>query len=90
VPQRADEVIKPCCGPAVNPRIEAPDKSYDPAQPQFRIPRKVVKGGSYLCAPNYCLRYRPAPGADDRHRHESHRHTLHRAEGKERLSVRGE
>jgi formylglycine-generating enzyme required for sulfatase activity len=24
------------------------------------IPRKVVKGGSYLCAPNYCLRYRPA------------------------------
>lgn len=25
-----------------------------------RIPRKVVKGGSHLCAPNYCLRYRPA------------------------------
>lgn len=24
------------------------------------IPRKVLKGGSYLCAPNYCLRYRPA------------------------------
>jgi formylglycine-generating enzyme required for sulfatase activity len=24
------------------------------------IPPKVVKGGSYLCAPNYCLRYRPA------------------------------
>jgi formylglycine-generating enzyme required for sulfatase activity len=24
------------------------------------IPRKVIKGGSYLCAPNYCLRYRPA------------------------------
>jgi len=21
---------------------------------------KVVKGGSHLCAPNYCLRYRPA------------------------------
>jgi sulfatase modifying factor 1 len=20
----------------------------------------VVKGGSHLCAPNYCLRYRPA------------------------------
>ncbi len=27
---------------------------------QFRIARKVVKGGSHLCAPNYCLRYRPA------------------------------
>jgi Sulfatase-modifying factor enzyme 1 len=32
----------------------------DPQQPHIRIPRKVVKGGSYLCAPNYCLRYRPA------------------------------
>ena len=24
------------------------------------IPRKVTKGGSHLCAPNYCRRYRPA------------------------------
>jgi sulfatase modifying factor 1 len=24
------------------------------------IPRKVMKGGSQLCAPNYCRRYRPA------------------------------
>jgi len=24
------------------------------------VPRKVMKGGSYLCAPNYCRRYRPA------------------------------
>jgi formylglycine-generating enzyme required for sulfatase activity len=55
----ADEVLKSGCGPS-NPRIASPDKSYDPRQPQFRIPRKVVKGGSYLCAPNYCLRYRPA------------------------------
>jgi formylglycine-generating enzyme required for sulfatase activity len=60
VPRHADEVVKPCCGPLVNPRIVSPEKSYDPAQPQFRIPRKVVKGGSFLCAPNYCLRYRPA------------------------------
>ena len=28
--------------------------------PQIRIPRKVLKGGSHLCAPNYCKRYRPA------------------------------
>ena len=34
--------------------------SYDPAQPQFQIRRKVVKGGSFLCADSYCLRYRPA------------------------------
>jgi formylglycine-generating enzyme required for sulfatase activity len=24
------------------------------------FPRHVIKGGSFLCAPNYCLRYRPA------------------------------
>jgi formylglycine-generating enzyme len=24
------------------------------------IPRRIIKGGSHLCAPNYCLRYRPA------------------------------
>ena len=41
----------------VAPGIET---SYDPAQPQFRIPRKVIKGGSYLCADSYCMRYRPA------------------------------
>jgi formylglycine-generating enzyme required for sulfatase activity len=34
--------------------------SYDPRQPQFRVPRRVIKGGSFLCADNYCLRYRPA------------------------------
>lgn len=26
----------------------------------IRNSRRVVKGGSHLCAPNYCLRYRPA------------------------------
>jgi formylglycine-generating enzyme required for sulfatase activity len=34
--------------------------SYDPAQPQFSIGRRVIKGGSFLCADSYCLRYRPA------------------------------
>jgi sulfatase modifying factor 1 len=60
VPRHENEIIKSCCGVAVNPRIENVEKSYDHNQPQFQIPRKVVKGGSYLCAPNYCLRYRPA------------------------------
>jgi formylglycine-generating enzyme required for sulfatase activity/uncharacterized membrane protein YkvA (DUF1232 family) len=55
-----DEVAPSCCAPAVNPRIGSPEKSYDPRQPKFRIPRRVVKGGSHICAPNYCLRYRPA------------------------------
>jgi formylglycine-generating enzyme len=30
------------------------------ADPQFGIPRRVIKGGSFLCADSYCLRYRPA------------------------------
>ena len=34
-----------CCSPG-----EAPDE----------IPRNVIKGGSHLCAPSYCLRFRPA------------------------------
>ena len=35
-------------------------ESYDPRHPAIVIPRKVLKGGSHLCAPNYCRRYRPA------------------------------
>jgi len=53
------EAHKACCIP-VNPRGAALEQSFDPAQPEVRIPRKVLKGGSFLCAPNYCLRYRPA------------------------------
>ena len=60
VARHADETAKSCCVPSLNPRIFLPAKSYDPRQPHVRIPRKVVKGGSHLCAPNYCLRYRPA------------------------------
>jgi formylglycine-generating enzyme len=49
-----------CCTP-LNPRVESPDASYDTANPHLaRIARRVIKGGSHLCAPNYCLRYRPA------------------------------
>ena len=48
-----------CCVPS-NPRGGGIESSYDPAQPQFRVPRKVVKGGSHLCADTYCRRYRPA------------------------------
>jgi formylglycine-generating enzyme len=53
------EEHKACCVP-VNPRGATKEQSFDPAQPEVRIPRKVLKGGSFLCAPNYCLRYRPA------------------------------
>jgi formylglycine-generating enzyme required for sulfatase activity len=57
--QHPEDSDKPCCVPH-NPRGGSVESSYDPAQPQFQIPRKVLKGGSYLCAPEYCLRYRPA------------------------------
>ena len=50
---------RPCCAPH-NPLGPAEEDSYDSRQPQIRIPRKVLKGGSHLCAPNYCQRYRPA------------------------------
>ncbi len=45
-----DRAHTPCCAP----------ESYDPNQPQFQIGRKVIKGGSFLCADSYCMRYRPA------------------------------
>ena len=53
------DAAKPCCIPK-NPRGGEEKLSYDPCQPDSQIPRKVLKGGSYLCAPNYCRRYRPA------------------------------
>lgn len=48
-----------CCAPA-NPRGPRREESFDPAMPQDRLGRKVLKGGSHLCADNYCRRYRPA------------------------------
>jgi formylglycine-generating enzyme required for sulfatase activity len=53
------EAQSPCCVPN-HSRSGPNEDSFDPAQPEIRIPRKVVKGGSFLCAANYCRRYRPA------------------------------
>jgi len=61
-----------CCAPP-SPRGGTEEGSYDPCQPQVRIPRKVLKGGSHLCAPNYCRRYRPAA----RHAHPLDTSTSH-------------
>ena len=47
-----------CCTPT-NPRGVSEGQSVDPRDPGG-IPRRVLKGGSHLCAPNYCFRYRPA------------------------------
>ena len=53
------EAGTPCCGGSLG-RAGTEEESYDPATPGLRIGRKVVKGGSFLCAANYCQRYRPA------------------------------
>jgi len=45
-----------CCSEAAKAR----QASIDPASQHGLVPRKVVKGGSFLCAPSYCRRYRPA------------------------------
>jgi formylglycine-generating enzyme required for sulfatase activity len=58
-PNHTEAVKSACCTPH-NPIGPVESGSYDPCQPEIRIPRKVLKGGSHLCAPNYCQRYRPA------------------------------
>ena len=56
----ATQPVDACCAP-LDPRGAEEEASFDPSQPQFRIPRRVVKGGgSFLCADTYCLRYWPA------------------------------
>ena len=62
-PQHEVPETDACCGPPgprLNPQMTVPDQSYNVGQPGEQFPRRVVKGGSHLCAPNYCHRYRPA------------------------------
>ncbi|MGE3908238.1 MAG: formylglycine-generating enzyme family protein [Chloroflexota bacterium] len=59
-PRHPDQMSHACCMPT-NPRVISADASYDLNDPgSSHIPRRVIKGGSHLCAPNYCLRYRPS------------------------------
>ncbi|MBA2597404.1 MAG: formylglycine-generating enzyme family protein [Chloroflexia bacterium] len=54
------EAGSPCCAATVNPRGGSQQASIDPQADGVDIPRKVLKGGSFACAANYCQRYRPA------------------------------
>jgi formylglycine-generating enzyme required for sulfatase activity len=56
--RRHAQADHPCCAP-INPRV-AETEVAPPGAGRERIPRRVIKGGSHLCAPNYCHRYRPA------------------------------
>jgi formylglycine-generating enzyme required for sulfatase activity len=60
-----------CCG-VKKPPVGSREASLDPGAP-IAIPRRVLKGGSHLCAPSYCRRYRPAA----RHAHPIDTSTSH-------------
>lgn len=47
-----------CCTPPIH-RVGEQKAPCDPSQPAAKIPSRVLKGGSHLCAASYCLRYRP-------------------------------
>jgi formylglycine-generating enzyme required for sulfatase activity len=58
-PQHTSDAEKACCVPR-NPRVTSPEASFAPGESGAHQARRVIKGGSHLCAPSYCLRYRPA------------------------------
>jgi sulfatase modifying factor 1 len=55
--RHSEAVAHACCAPS-NPRVES--LQAEGAAAAEAIPRRVTKGGSHLCAANYCHRYRPA------------------------------
>ena len=62
-PTHPEEVVHACCGAvgtAGEPAGDVAGRLVRVGRPGEQFPRMVVKGGSHLCAPNYCLRYRPA------------------------------
>ena len=62
-PSHPEAMPHACCGPSGRGSTRGSltrTARYNVGQPGEQFPRMVVKGGSHLCAPNYCLRYRPA------------------------------
>jgi formylglycine-generating enzyme required for sulfatase activity len=58
-PRHPPTRVRPCCSPdkvhvALSQQTDAASHAHGVS------PRRVIKGGSHLCAPNYCLRFRPA------------------------------
>jgi formylglycine-generating enzyme len=58
-PRHTSDAEKACCVPH-NPRVTSPEASFAAGETGTHQARRVIKGGSHLCAPSYCLRYRPA------------------------------
>jgi sulfatase modifying factor 1 len=59
-PQGVTKARPGACCTISNPRGARKADSFDPCTPQVKIGRRVIKGGSHLCAQSYCQRYRPA------------------------------
>ncbi len=59
-PRHAPARVKPCCSPDKNAHVALSQQTDAANHANGVFPRRVIKGGSHLCAPNYCLRYRPA------------------------------
>ncbi len=60
MPKAAQKKKPSACCTIDNPRGGRRGESFDPCTPLVKIGRKVLKGGSHLCAESYCQRYRPA------------------------------
>ena len=58
--QEHGKIDSPCCTIGQSARRQTRSELRSATSRRSRIPRKVMKGGSHLCAPNYCRRYRPA------------------------------
>lgn len=56
-PKHKTDVQKACCIPE-NPRCGRDSVNYDPNLPDMKTPRKVIRGGSHLCAPELLLGFR--------------------------------
>lgn len=60
VPGHPGEAARGCCAPRDARSTDARDAAADAGASLAPLPRRVIKGGSHLCSPDYCLRYRPA------------------------------
>ena len=60
LPEAARKKKPSACCTIENPRGGRKGASFDPHAPGVKVGRKVLKGGSHLCALNFCRRYRPA------------------------------
>ncbi len=57
-----EDVYRPShiAAPAVNPLIATREPGSIPGDGNAAYMARVIKGGSFLCAPDFCVRYRPA------------------------------